>query len=169
MVAHESGPPSSRRRSQRHVNLVLVSSDGAPPSFRAAAQPVCPLFRDARQASLAIRALLHPVNLHELWTDFGPTPRARQIFQEYGATLTATEWTLLHAAFDLWDGVSDVELSRLDALDIEHARSLCTLIMAVKTGPDAVDHWLSVALPACELSDHERPSRGPRPGLRQAG
>ncbi len=58
---------------------------------------------------------------------------------------------MLHAAFELWDGVHTVDLSRLDALDLDRARAICTLLMAIKDGPDAIDAWLERELSEREL------------------
>lgn len=106
-------------------------------------------FRDSRQAALVIRTLLRPAHLDYLWTEAGPTHRARQIFQQYGATLSAPEWLLVQIAFELWDGVRHINLGRIDTLDLEVTRVVCTLLIAIKEGPDAIDAWL----------DHEREQR----------
>jgi hypothetical protein len=102
------------------------------------------LFRDDAQACAAIGVLLGAAGLERLWTCTGPTPDADLLTVGEGVALSAGEWLLLRAAYDLWNGKGGLAFAEVArGLSGEPARMLFTLTTAVSTSPTAVDHWLS--------------------------
>ena len=102
------------------------------------------MFRDDRQIARCNRALLAPLHLADLWTDEGPTPRARELLDQGGGPMSSGEALMLLVTFDLWNGRGNANLGRLLAvLDADRVRDLGTLLAAEADGPDAVDAWLA--------------------------
>jgi hypothetical protein len=101
------------------------------------------MFRDDQQLARACGALLSTVRLEHLWTDDGPTSRAKELLAHDGGPLSSGERVVLLAAWAFWNGSGGVTLADvLERLDGEPAEALCFLVMASKYGADAVDDWL---------------------------
>lgn len=100
-------------------------------------------FRDDQQAALAIRALLGLVGLERLWTIYGPTSSATTLLDPRTGELTAKEHLILQCAWAIWDGSGTVRLADvIQELDDDATGALLLLVLALKTGPSAVDEWL---------------------------
>jgi hypothetical protein len=101
------------------------------------------MFRDDHQLARACRALLATVCLDHLWSQDGPTSRARDLLERDGGPLSSGERVMLLAAWAFWNGSGGLTLAEvLERLDAEPAEALCFLMMASKYGADAVDDWL---------------------------
>ena len=114
------------------------------------------MFRDTRQQTRALRALLATVRLENLWTFEGPTAEAMELLRDNGGHLSSGETIVLKAAFDFWNGKGGCELNRmLHILDHDLMEAILSLALAVSDITDsfgAVDRW---------LARHERASLGP--------
>ena len=105
------------------------------------------MFRDDAQAFRAIRLLLARLGLEGLWGDAGPTTRALLLRDERDVPLSADRRTLLLAAWGLWSPVAaGVTLGDLLLhLDRGSRLALCSLIVAVTSGVDAIDVWIEAS------------------------
>ncbi len=107
------------------------------------------MFRDDEQTARACRTLLASVRRAELWTRSGPTPEALSLLERDGGPLSSGERIVLLAAFAFWNGEGGLRLTEvIDSLDVEAADALCSLLIAVKHGADAVDAWIVKHEPA---------------------
>jgi hypothetical protein len=104
------------------------------------------MFRDHAQASRAIRLLLADDALERLWHETGPTNAILLRF-ERDLHLPASKQALLLAAWSLWTPIAPSipfgELVR--TLDGAACEELLSLVVAYKTGADAVDTWIDAA------------------------
>jgi hypothetical protein len=104
------------------------------------------VFGDDDQASRAIRLLLAELSLERFWGDAGPT-KELLLRYDHDLPLPPAKRALLHAAFSLWTPLApsiafgDV----VRALDLPTCEALCSLLIAYKTGPQAVEAWISAA------------------------
>lgn len=102
------------------------------------------MFRDDRQVARALRVLLAPLHLGDLWTDDGPTARAAELIEEDGAALSSGERTMLLAASAIWSGsASTLRFDALLGLDNANAEALCSLLVVITQGAVAVDDWIA--------------------------
>lgn len=101
------------------------------------------MFRNDRQACLAIRALLatlHP--LRAAWTLDGPTEQAVAWLRR--SSLSHGEEVMLRVAFDLWNGDGGAKLADLiGVLDAKRSEAVLGLLLALNRGPRAVDEWIA--------------------------
>jgi|SRR5580700_7976314 hypothetical protein len=119
------------------------------------------MFRDHTQASRAIGLFLGSVGLEALWSEEGPAPALLRY--EDALALPPMTRTLLGAAWCLWTpaapGVTLAEM--IEHLDQESCSALCSLLVAYKSGAEAVDAWMEAATsppsaaPAAGASDPE--------------
>jgi len=102
------------------------------------------MFRNDRQASEAIQALLSTVRLEHLWNPDGPTSAALKYRDSNGGPLSSGERVILLAAFDLWNSTGGLKFSEVPGpLDPGKARKLLSLLSAITNGTDAVDQWIA--------------------------
>ncbi len=102
------------------------------------------MFRNDEQSARACRALLAKGRLHRLWTNGGPTPQAVELLEADGGPLSSGERIILLAAFAFWNGGGALRLAEIiEVLDVEPSEAVCSLVIAVKQGADAVEDWLS--------------------------
>ena len=102
------------------------------------------MFRDERQGSRAILALLKPAGLDRLWSVDGPSDEACRIVDQKGGTLSGRDRVLVLAAFAFWRGRGGVTLDNaVAALDADHAERLCSLWIARSRGAHAADAWVA--------------------------
>jgi hypothetical protein len=102
------------------------------------------MFRDEFQASRALRALLQTTpGTAGIWMAKGPTPQALQYMRADGGPLARGERTLLLAAFALWHGQGGIPLAEVvENLELKPAERLCSLVVAIKRGAQAIDDWI---------------------------
>jgi hypothetical protein len=104
------------------------------------------VFGDDEQASRAIRLLLAELSLQRFWGDEGPT-KELLLRHDHDLPLPPAKRALLLAAFSLWTPLApsiafgDV----VRALDLATCEALCALLIAYKTGPQAVEEWIDAA------------------------
>jgi hypothetical protein len=104
------------------------------------------VFGDDDQASRAIRLLLAELSLQRFWGDEGPT-KELLLRYDHDLPLPPAKRALLLAAFSLWTPLApsiafgDV----VRALDLSTCEALCSLLIAYKTGPQAVEAWIGAA------------------------
>jgi hypothetical protein len=102
------------------------------------------MFRNDEQSARACRALLAKVRLERLWTNGGPTARAVELLEADGGPLSSGERIMLLAAFAFWNGGSSLRLAEIiEVLDVGPSDAICSLVLAVKQGADAVEDWLT--------------------------
>jgi Fis family transcriptional regulator, factor for inversion stimulation protein len=102
------------------------------------------MFRDDAQASRAIGLLLSNAGLHAFWSEAGPS---RAVLSRHEDDLPPEKRALLLAAWSLWTpiapGIGMGEVVR--SLGHAECAALCSLIIAYKGGPEAVDTWIAAA------------------------
>lgn len=119
-------------------------------------------FRDDQQAGRALDAVLAPVPFRDLWSEHGPTARARVFLDRdtCGTALSASDrfrlfsadtlwlchkrgrllrWPELLEGFRRWDRSGDPPPVQVDGRTAGDVREL---VSAVQRGPAAVDGWL---------------------------
>jgi hypothetical protein len=102
------------------------------------------MFKSDRQISRAVRVLLAPLHLGDLWTDDGPTDRAAELREEDGASLSSGERTMLLAAFAFWGGnAPTLRFDALLALDDANTEALCSLLVVCTQGEAAIEAWIA--------------------------
>lgn len=119
------------------------------------------MWRDDAQAATACRILLELARMDGLFTDKGPTERARSLLRT--GTLSTGEFLILKCAFVLWSGKCLTKLDGsvnpnlnptfdqlVDVLDVAHLERIFTLVIAIKHGSAYVDDW---------IADHEKRTR----------
>lgn len=100
-------------------------------------------FRDDQQRSAACRALLATGGLERLWTDRGPTAKARRLLTETpDPPLSAGHRALFLAAWAFWTG-ERVPLGFDELVGLAEAEPICKLTTATIYGPKAIDVWLT--------------------------
>jgi hypothetical protein len=113
------------------------------------------MFCDDEQSARACRALLATVRLERLWTADGPTPHAIELLEADGGPLSSGERVVLLAAFAFWNGRGSLRLAEVvEVLDVEPSEAICSLVVAVKQGADAVAEWLADYEPAGSKQVH---------------
>lgn len=104
-------------------------------------------FRDDAQACRAIVALLDASKLpplRGLWTPTGPTSEAVELVEAGGGPMSSGEAMMVRAAFDFWNGQGGATLDGiLHTLDLPRARLVCSLVLAVHEGGEAVEQWIA--------------------------
>jgi hypothetical protein len=99
-------------------------------------------FRDMQQRVDVCRALLAlGVDLKGLWTNEGPTDKARALGED-SSHLSAGDRALLLAAFAFWSGHA-VPLRVDELIGLDEAEPICKLLTATIYGHKAVDAWLT--------------------------
>ncbi|MEM7247685.1 MAG: hypothetical protein AAF533_20275 [Acidobacteriota bacterium] len=108
------------------------------------------MFRDELQAAMALTMLCRRAGIesHEdemrgelLWTERGPTCRARAMLEQW-IPLDEPDRTILKAASALWNGRHRPPASDLMQLRDERRVDVMSLITAEREGPGAVDRWI---------------------------
>lgn len=119
------------------------------------------MFRDDRQAVRALRALLATIDFESLWNEQGPTPCAVALLDAEDAVLGRSERALLRVCFLLWDGrKGGVRVEKLVALlDAGPMEALCSMLLAAKNGPQALDAWVASHAAAPEVRVAIPPAR----------
>lgn len=102
------------------------------------------MFRDQFQASRALRALLQTTpGTAGIWMAKGPTDQALNHVRADGGPLASGERTLLLAALALWNGQGGISLAEVvEKLELSPAERLCSLVLAIKRGAQAIDDWI---------------------------
>ena len=95
------------------------------------------MFRDEGQRNAVCRAIL-PSGLERVWSDRGPTLASLP-------ACTTAERTMILLAHALWNGAGGLQVVDLMSLDSERLQLVGSLLMAISTGPDAIDAWLASA------------------------
>jgi hypothetical protein len=102
------------------------------------------MFRNDEQSARACRALLAKARLERLWTSGGPTAHAVELLEADGGPLSSGERIVLLAAFAFWNGGGGLRLAEIiEVLDVGPSEAICSLVVAVKLGADAVEDWLA--------------------------
>lgn len=102
------------------------------------------MFRDDRQRARVCQALCALVGFPSLWTDEGPSPRAKELLEADGGPLSHGEKVMLFTAWALWNGRGGLTLTELvDTLDRDNLTAVGELLSAYAQGPDALDAWLA--------------------------
>jgi hypothetical protein len=98
-------------------------------------------FRDDEQSARACRTLLATANLERLWSVRGPTDEAHSLFASGGADLDTGARATFLVAWAFWSGEGALPLA--DVLAATNVEAICSLCVAVSSGPQAVDTWLT--------------------------
>lgn len=123
-----------------------------PGRTQAADEAEQPGFRDREQAAEVIRALLENAGYPELWTSRGPRFDFESFMKRDGGLpdearilvqLAYALWEPEHATVNVWDWIHE--------LDEENLGIVVLLLLALKTGPSAIEEW---------LAEHGAPSSG---------
>ena len=102
------------------------------------------MFRDDRQVARALRVLLAPLHLGDLWTDTGPTDRAVELREEDGAALSSGERTMVLAAWAFWNGSAPtLRFDALLRLDNANTEALCSLLVVLTQDEAAIEEWIA--------------------------
>ena len=102
------------------------------------------MFRDELQTTRAIRILLAPMRLDDLWTDEGPTARAVELLEQNGGAFSSGERTMILAAWAFWnDRASPLRFDALLGLDDANIEALCSLLVVAGRGPEAIEDWIA--------------------------
>ena len=102
------------------------------------------MFRDDRQVARALRVLLAPLHLGDLWTDTGPTDRAVELREEDGAALSSGERTMILAAWAFWNGSAPtLRFDALFGLDNANTEALCSLLVVLTQDEAAIEEWIA--------------------------
>lgn len=102
------------------------------------------MFKSDRQIARAIRVLLAPLHLGDLWTDAGPTESAVELREEDGAALSSGERTMVLAAWAFWSGnAPTLRFDALLGLDNVNTEALCSLLVVVTQGEAAIEEWIA--------------------------
>lgn len=105
------------------------------------------MFRDNKQAHMAIAWLLDDVKGGRLWTVDGPTREALRAMDALqkgeGPPWSKGEALMLRVAFDIWNGAGHADFSAmLGTLDSDNLGQVSGLLQAMVAGPHGVDAWL---------------------------
>lgn len=102
------------------------------------------MFSNDRQVARALRVLLAPLGLGDLWTDAGPTERAIELREADGAVLSSGERTMVLAAWAFWNGnVPSLRFDALLGLDNANTEALCSLLVVITQGEAAIEEWIA--------------------------
>jgi hypothetical protein len=101
------------------------------------------LWLDDMTRARAIRCLLATAGIGDLWSIYGPTPRARAEKLRGGTGLSQEQRILLSAAWALWDGSGTLRMLALMPLAPGRLEAVISLLGALSRGPAAVDAWIS--------------------------
>lgn len=101
------------------------------------------MFRDDHQVARALRVLLAPLRLGDLWTEDGPTARAVELREEDGAALSTGERTMVLAGWALWSSTAPtLRFDALLGLDNDHTEALCSLLVVITQDDAAIEAWI---------------------------
>jgi hypothetical protein len=104
------------------------------------------MFRNDKQRAAVCRAVCNHAGLN-LWTDNGPTERAKALLTQNGGPMSTGERIMFLAAWALWNGHGSVLFADvIERLDGPNLECLGSLLVALAQGVDALDAWLN-ALP----------------------
>lgn len=100
--------------------------------------------RNELQTSRALRVLLTPMRLGSLWTDEGPTARAVELLEQDGGASSSGERTMVLAGGGIWSGhAPTLRFEALLGLDNANTEALCSLLVVITQGAEAVDAWIA--------------------------
>jgi hypothetical protein len=103
------------------------------------------MFRDDLQKSTVCLVLLDQVGLAHLWSEGGPTEKAKALVEADGGDLLGDARLMLLACWDLWSGEGGPTMGELRSLSPPFLVALASLMRCLGTGPEAVDQWLRAA------------------------
>ena len=102
------------------------------------------MFSSESQLSRVCRAFCARARLSQLWTEEGPTVRARDLVERDGAFLSSGERLLLLVAWSIWSACNHVTVGEvfynLDSTSLAMLGKL--MIAAGEGGGAAIDAWL---------------------------
>jgi hypothetical protein len=102
------------------------------------------LFTSQLQTASACRILLAFAGMDALWSDAGPTELAVRLLESGGGSLSLSEFTMLRAAFEIWNRLGHLTLGTiLDGLTREQIEALTSLLVARARGTEAIDVWIA--------------------------
>lgn len=113
------------------------------------------MFRNDKQINQVCLALLARIGQEKLWDENGPTAMA--IEWKESSPLSRGERIMLGMCFDLWNCTGGLRLADiLCTLDEGHTQAVCSVLVAAKRGPEAVDEWLTERVPALKSAPEIR-------------
>lgn len=101
------------------------------------------MFSDERQLAAVCRTLLASVRLENLWGEHEPTEDAAALLEADGGPLSSGERGVLLVAFALWNGNTRLPFAAVLHLDSRRLVLMAELLLALASGPEAIDRWLS--------------------------
>ena len=103
-------------------------------------------FRDTAQRVLVCRTLFDLMGLGEvLWCPEGPTENLEAWLRNYGGGLSTSQTALYEAALGIWNGSGKMPFTEiLRCFEDEHLKAFGSLLIALATGPEKVDQWITV-------------------------
>ncbi len=101
------------------------------------------MFRDDEQLAAVCQTLCARVGLPSLWTNTGPSERAKELIQAEGGPLSHGEKVMVFLAWSFWNGKGGLTVAELvDTLDRNNLLAVGQLLQAHAEGPEALDAWL---------------------------
>jgi hypothetical protein len=107
------------------------------------------MFQNDQQLAAVCCAFLKLVNLESLWTENGPSERAKALFKADGGPLSSGERVMFLMAWALWNSrgkLSFVEM--LEKLDSGNLTAVGEFLIAYAAGPESINSWLDGHRPA---------------------
>ncbi len=103
-------------------------------------------FRDTKQRVLVCRTLFDFMGLGDaLWCPEGPTENLAKWFKKFGGGLSASQAGIYDLAVGIWNSTSFMPFSEImRSFEDEHLKAVGSLLIALATGPDDIDQWITV-------------------------
>jgi hypothetical protein len=103
-------------------------------------------FRDTNQRVLVCRTLFDLMGLGDtLWCPEGPTQNLEKWLTNYGGSLSVSQAGLYEVALGIWNGSGGMPFNEmLRRFEDEHLKAIGSLLIALATGPEDVDQWITV-------------------------
>jgi hypothetical protein len=105
------------------------------------------MFRDDRQKATVCLVLLDQVGLAHLWTEDGPSEKAKALIEADGGDLMGEARLLLLTAAGIWNGEGGPTLGELRSLPPPLLVAVASLMRCLGTDAEAIDQWLRAAPP----------------------
>jgi hypothetical protein len=103
------------------------------------------MFRDDLQKSTVCMVLLDQVGLAHLWSEEGPTEKAKALVEADGGDLLGDQRLMLLTCHGLWADEGGPTMGELRSLAPPLLVAVASLMRCMGTGPEAVDQWLRAA------------------------
>ena len=104
------------------------------------------MFESESQRGLIGWTLLSLVNRGSYWSESGPSPAALSLWEQKGGPMSHGEKVMFGIAWAIWTGNNEWPLTFdevLYTLDPTGQEALGALLVALATGKDAVERWLT--------------------------